>query len=78
VVTLDASLLKILACPVDKGSLLYFRNEMVLYNPRLRRRYRVTEGIPVMLAAEAEHVSEAEHARLIQLASTSGAVSTLS
>lgn len=75
---LDGSLLKILACPVDKGSLLYFRNEMFLYNPRLRRRYRVADGIPVMLAHEAEPVSEAEHSRLIQLANASGAVSTLS
>lgn len=74
---LDSSLLKILACPVDKGSLLYFRNEMILYNPRLRRRYRIADDVPVMLAQEAEAVSEAEHSRLIQLATGSGAVRTL-
>ncbi|MEZ5165621.1 MAG: Trm112 family protein [Acidimicrobiales bacterium] len=31
--TLDARLLEILACPVDKGPLLYFEDESALYNP---------------------------------------------
>ena len=36
---LDPQLLEILACPEDKGPLLYFADEAVLYNPRLQRRY---------------------------------------
>ena len=66
--TLDPKLLEILACPDDKGPLLWFADEEALYNPRLRRRYAVRDGIPVMLIDEAEAVDEAEHDRLLALA----------
>ena len=69
---LDPQLLEILACPQDKGPLLYFADEDALYNPRLRRRYRVQEGIPVMLIDEAETVSDAEHERLVAKAAAEG------
>ena len=69
---LDPQLLEILACPQDKGPLLYFADEDALYNPRLRRRYRVQEGIPVMLIDEAENVSDAEHDRLVAKAAAEG------
>jgi uncharacterized protein YbaR (Trm112 family) len=63
---LDPRLLDILACPEDKGPLLYFRDERALYNPRLQRRYSVTEDdIPNMLIDEAETVDDTEHARLL-------------
>ena len=70
--TLDPKLLEILACPDDKGPLLWFADEEALYNPRLRRRYAVRDGIPVMLIDEAEAVDEAEHDRLLALAETEG------
>ena len=70
--TLDPKLLEILACPDDKGPLLWFADEEALYNPRLRRRYAVQDGIPVMLIDEAEAVDEAEHDRLLALAETEG------
>jgi uncharacterized protein YbaR (Trm112 family) len=35
------------------------------YNPRLRRRYPVRDGIPVMLVSEAIPVDDAEHDRLL-------------
>ena len=63
--TLDPQLLEILACPEDKGPLLWFEDEQALYNPRLKRRYAVRDGIPVMLIDEAETVSDDEHARLM-------------
>lgn len=69
---LDPRLLEILACPKDKGPLLYFESEDSLYNPRLRLRYRITEGIPVMLIDEAETVDDAEHDRLIAKADAQG------
>ena len=69
---LDPQLLEILACPQDKGPLLYFADEDALYNPRLHRRYRVQEGIPVMLIDEAETVSDAEHERLVAKAAAEG------
>ena len=62
---LPEALLKILVCPVDKGCLMYFADEDLLYNPRLRRAYRIEEGVPVMLAARAEQVPDREHERLI-------------
>jgi uncharacterized protein YbaR (Trm112 family) len=63
---LDARLLEILACPEDKGPLLYFADERSLYNPRLKRRYAITEDdIPNMLIDEAETVGDAEHDRLL-------------
>ena len=63
--TLSPQLLQILVCPVDKGGLYYLADEDALYNPRLHRRYAVREGIPVMLADEAEDVDDAEHERLL-------------
>jgi uncharacterized protein YbaR (Trm112 family) len=69
---LDPMLLEILACPEDKGPLLYFTDEDSLYNPRLRRRYTVRDGIPVMLIDEAETVADDEHARLMAKADADG------
>jgi uncharacterized protein YbaR (Trm112 family) len=62
---LDPQLLEILACPDDKGPLLYFEDEDALYNPRLKRRYAIKDDIPIMLIDEAETVADAEHDRLI-------------
>ncbi len=69
---LDPVLLDILACPEDKGPLLYFQDEDSLYNPRLKRRYSIRDDIPVMLIDEAETVSEDEHARLLAKAEAEG------
>jgi uncharacterized protein len=69
---LDPRLLEILACPQDKGPLLYFEDESSLYNPRLKRRYAVRDDIPVMLVDEAESVDDAEHDRLLAKARTQG------
>ena len=70
---LDPKLLEILACPEDKGPLLYFADEQSLYNPRLKRRYRVLDGdIPDLLIDDAETVDDAEHTRLMQKADTDG------
>ena len=62
--TIDHELLKILACPEDKGELLYLEDENILYNPRIRRAYPIREGIPVLLISEAEAVTEEKHAEL--------------
>ncbi len=69
---LDPVLLEILACPEDKGPLLYFEGEDTLYNPRLRRRYAIKDDIPVMLIDEAEAVDDAEHDRLLAKAEAEG------
>ncbi len=70
---LDPKLLEILACPQDKGPLLYFADEQSLYNARLRRRYRVLDGdIPDLLIDDAESVDDAEHTRLLKKAEDDG------
>ena len=74
---LDSQLLDILACPDDKGPLLYFADEDTLYNPRLKRRYRILDGdIPDLLIDDAESVDDAEHDRLTQKAATDGITPT--
>ncbi len=70
--SLDPQLLEILACPEDKGPLLYFADEASLYNPRLHRRYRIDDDIPVMLIDEAEAVADDEHERLLAKAEADG------
>jgi uncharacterized protein YbaR (Trm112 family) len=75
-VTLDPKLLEILACPEDKGPLLYFADENILYNPRLKRTYEVRDDIPVMLVDEATAVDDAEHQRLVAKAEAEGVAPT--
>ena len=74
--TLDPLLIEVLACPEDKGPLLYIEAEDRLYNPRLHRSYEVRDGIPVMLIDEATTVDAAEDARLVAKADGGGAVPT--
>jgi uncharacterized protein YbaR (Trm112 family) len=76
--TPDDPLMKILACPLDKGPLhLLTREEAgaeagakaredALYNPRLRRRYPIVDGIPQLLPSSGEQVSEEEHEELLR------------
>ncbi|MFH8288335.1 Trm112 family protein [Streptomyces sp. NPDC018059] len=72
-------LLKILACPLDKGPLHLLAPEEsftsqeaplvpeeALYNPRLRRRYPVIDGIPQLLPSSGEQVPEDEHEQLLK------------
>ena len=73
---LDPQLLEILACPEDKGPLLYFEDESSLYNPRLKRRYAIRDDIPIMLIDEAETVDDEEHQRLLSKAESEGVAPT--
>ncbi|WP_369270843.1 Trm112 family protein [Streptomyces sp. R11] len=71
----DDPLLQILACPLDKGPLHLVVPDgpgeaeeaaEALYNPRLHRRYPIVDGIPQLLPASGEQVSEAEHEELLK------------
>jgi uncharacterized protein len=64
---IDETLLSMLVCPADRGPLVLVANddEQLLYNPRIRRAYRIEDGIPVLLVDEAIEVSDDEHARLM-------------
>lgn len=70
--TLDPLLLDLLACPVDKQALLYLPAEGLLYNPRLRRGYRVDGGIPLLLPDQGEPVAGERHAELLARARGAG------
>ncbi|MCX5437169.1 MULTISPECIES: Trm112 family protein [unclassified Streptomyces] len=68
----DDPLLRILACPLDKGPLHLLPpgedallSGEALYNPRLRRRYPIVDGIPQLLPSSGEQVPEDEHERLL-------------
>ena len=63
---LDRKLLSILVCPADRGPLLLV--DAMLYNPRLRKAYRIEDDIPVLLTDESADVGAEEHRRLMTLA----------
>ncbi|MBA0047075.1 Trm112 family protein [Mycobacteroides sp. LB1] len=65
---LDAALLDILVCPIDRGPLLLVGDDTngLLYNPRLRKAYRIENSIPVLLPDEAREVSDEEHQRFTE------------
>lgn len=68
---LDDLLLSILVCPADRGPLVLVSQQdgaARLYNPRLRRAYRIDDGIPVLLVDEARDVDDDEHVRLMERA----------
>ena len=66
---LDDKLLSILVCPEDRGSLVLVGDDEFLYNPRLRRAYRIEDGIPVLLIDESVAVTDdTEHERLLSRA----------
>lgn len=62
----DDPLLRILACPLDKGPLHFVVPDEVLYNPRLHRRYPVVDGIPQLLPSSGEQVTDDEHEELLK------------
>lgn len=68
----DPELLEILRCPADKGPLHHLVDEAALYNPRLRRRYAIPDGIPIMTIDQARTVDDAEHDRIMARLSASG------
>lgn len=64
---LDDKLRSILVCPEDRGPLLLVDDQ--LYNPRLRRLYRIEAGVPVLLISEAVTITDdAEHQALLERA----------
>ena len=73
---LDPRLLAVLACPEDKGPLYYLGDGDGLYNPRLRRRYEVRDGIPVMLIDEAVAVDDAGHEAIMNRVRSEGITPT--
>jgi len=75
-VPIEQPLLDILACPIDKQGLLFFEDEAILYNPRLRRIYRMADDRLVLLADRAEPAPDEEHERLVKRARHGDAIGT--
>lgn len=69
---LDPRLVEILACPEDKGPLLYFASDGFIYNPRLRRRYEIDGDIPIMLIDEATTLDDDAHEQVMMRAAAQG------
>lgn len=74
-------LLEILRCPESRGELIYFpvqsvegkdEGEEFLFCPQSKLRYRIDEGIPVMLVDDAERLDDEACAALNAKASELG------
>ena len=57
---IDPTLLEILVCPVSHAPLIEVGDHLVSTDPSTRLRYRVEDGIPIMLVEEAEEMSESD------------------
>ena len=55
-------------CPSSRAPLLYFEPEGFLFCPESRLRYRIDDGVPVMLVEEAEELDPAACRELLALA----------
>lgn len=53
---LDPELLEILVCPMSRAPLVEDGDTLVSTDAATRRRYRVEDGIPVMLVDESEEL----------------------
>ena len=59
---IDPVLLDILVCPRSKASLREVDGALVSTDPETRMRYRIEDGIPVMLVEEGEQMTRSEWA----------------
>ena len=56
----DPKLLEILVCPLTRGPLVYDRERQELVSKAAGLAFPIRNGVPVMLAAEARPLSDAE------------------
>jgi uncharacterized protein YbaR (Trm112 family) len=63
---LARALLDVLVCPKSKQPLVYFEQEGFLLCPASRLRYRIEDGVPVLLVDEATEVTQADVDRLVK------------
>lgn len=57
---IDVELLSILVCPDSRAPLVLDGTFLVSTDPTTRRRYRIEDGIPIMLVEESEQLSESD------------------
>ena len=58
--TTDPKLLEILVCPLTRTRLQYDRERQELVSKAAGLAYPIRDGVPVMLANEARHLTDAE------------------
>jgi hypothetical protein len=58
-VPIDPELLEILVCPLSLAPLVQDGETLVSTDAATRRRYRIDDGIPVLLVDESESLDEA-------------------
>jgi uncharacterized protein YbaR (Trm112 family) len=58
----DPKLLEILVCPLTRTQLRYDRDKQELVSKAAGLAYPIRDGVPVMLAAEARQLTDAERA----------------
>jgi uncharacterized protein YbaR (Trm112 family) len=57
-VSIDPELLEMLVCPLSRAAVVLDGDTLVSTDPETRRRYRIDDGIPVMLVDDSEEVDE--------------------
>ena len=78
--SVDKHLLEILRCPESRGELIYFSGANAdsegefLFCPKSKLRYRIDDGIPVMLVEDAQRLDDETCADLKTKASELGLV----
>ena len=55
--TLDPALLELLVCPLSRAALVQDGETLVSTDAATRRRYRIDDGIPVLLIDESEELA---------------------
>ncbi|MEZ5064513.1 MAG: hypothetical protein R3B81_07230 [bacterium] len=55
---IDPELLELLVCPLSRAPVVVDGEWIVSTDPATRRRYRIDDGIPVMLIDESEELDE--------------------
>jgi uncharacterized protein YbaR (Trm112 family) len=56
---IDKDLLAMLVCPLTKAALVLDGDTLVSTDSATRRRYRIDDGVPVMLIEQSEELDEA-------------------
>ena len=58
--TFDPEMLDLLVCPLSRASLVLDGDALVSTDPATRRRYRIDDGIPILLVDESEELAPAD------------------
>jgi uncharacterized protein len=69
---LPRELLDVLVCPKSKQPLVYFESDSFLFCPASGLKYRIDNGVPVLLVEEATKIEPKEAAALVKRAKDLG------